>query len=166
MRDIEQLLRAALENIAPEDGMAMVELPEEEKIDFLWKEGTEELSGLSEDEIWTRLGLKDTKALPFFQDYTDPDGAIDPWSEAGESWLALESSPREVLKPRWHQLVGILRMLERAFQNQPVLLMDGVGIGKTFQVVGVIACLAFYRRFYGKNQRFPGVFSMCLSSLA
>jgi hypothetical protein len=163
VREIEQLLQAALENIAPEDGTAMVELPEGEKIDFLWKEGTEELSELSEDELWTCLGLKDTKALPFFQDYTDPDGAIDPWSEVGEKWLALESSPREVLKPRWHQLVGILRMLERAFQNEPVLLMDGVGIGKTFQVVGVMACLAFYRRFYEKNQKFPGIFGTCHS---
>jgi hypothetical protein len=132
VREIEQLLQVALENITPEDGMAMIKLLEGEKIGFPWKEGTEELSELSEDELWTHLGLKDTMALPFFQDYTNPDGAINPWSEVGEKWPALESSPQEVLKPRWHQLVGILRMLERAFQNQPVLLMDCVGIGKTF----------------------------------
>lgn len=161
MRQIEQLLHAALENITSEDSAVVVELPEEEKIDFPWKEGTEELSELSEEELWIRLGFRDTKALPFFQDYTDPDGVIDPWSEAGERWLASECSPREVLKPRWHQLVGIHRMLERVFQNQPILLMDGVGIGKTLQAVGLIACMAFYRHFYDKHKRFPGIFGKC-----
>jgi hypothetical protein len=161
--EIEQLLQVALENITPEDGTAMVKLLEDEKIGFPWKEGTEELSEMSEDELWTHLGLKDTKALPFFQDYTDPDGAIHPWCEVGEKWLALESSPQEVLKPQWHQLVRILRMLKMAFQNQPVLLMDCGGIGKTFQVVGVMACLAFYHQFYEKNQKFPWIFGTCHS---
>lgn len=141
------------------DATTTVELPEGPGIDVPWKEGTEDLSDLTEAELWTRLGLQD-RSLPFFQQYTDPDAAIDPWSEAGEKWLASVTNSREVLRPRWHQLVGIYRMLERAFDGEPVLLMDGVGIGKTFQVIGFIACLAFYRRYFEKQEKFPGIFGM------
>ena len=49
-------------------------------------------------------------------------------------------------------------MLQRAFDGNPILLMDGVGIGKTFQVIGFIACLAY---------KFPGTFgeSFVLTSI-
>lgn len=160
VQEIEQLLKVALENVDPADACTCVEVPEGSPLDLDWHEGTEELSELSEDQLWTGLGLKDTKELPLFQSYTDPDGTIDPWSDEGEKWLASEENPREVLRPRWHQLVGIYRMLERAFEGEPVLLMDGVGIGKTFQVIGFISCMAFYHHFFKKNGKFPGSFGM------
>jgi hypothetical protein len=38
------------------------------------------------------------------------------------------------------------------------MLMDGVGVGKTMQAVGLIACLAHYREHYRKHGKFPGKF--------
>jgi hypothetical protein len=40
-----------------------------------------------------------------------------------------------------------------------VMWMDGVGVGKTMQAVGLIACLAHYREHYKKHGKFPGKFS-------
>ena len=145
-----------------EENSGIVELPDGRTVDIDWKEGVEDLAHLSEDDLWTCLGLPDKK-LPFFQEYTDPDAAIEPWTEEGEKWLADPTSAREQLRPRWHQLVGILRMLQCAFEGSPVLLMDGVGIGKTFQVVGLIACLAYYVPYYDKNGHFPGSFGKQVS---
>ncbi|KAI6029955.1 P-loop containing nucleoside triphosphate hydrolase protein [Pisolithus microcarpus] len=156
IRGVERLVQAALENIQPDDGM--LELPEGESIDFSWKEGVEDLSNLTEDDLWARLGLKECKAIPMFQKYTDPDAVIEPWTDEGESWLNNPDSGREPLHARWHQLVGIIRMLQRAFQGEPVLLMDGVGIGKTFQVIGFISCLAWFRSHYEVHKKFPGAF--------
>lgn len=157
VQEVQQLIQTALENLEGEDNNSRVELPEGPGIDFAWKEGTESLSGLSEDQLWSCLGLQDKK-LPFFQEYADPDGTIEPWSNEGEKWLASESNTRDLVQPRWHQLVGIYRMLERAFDGEPVLLMDGVGIGKTFQVIGFIACLAYYRHYFEQKNEFPGSF--------
>ena len=90
-----------------------------------WKKGIEELRKLSEDRLWQMLGLLD-KRLPFFQQWTDPDAMIDPWSEEGQVFLQNSDSGHKPLTPQWHQLVGIYRMLERVFDGKPVLLMDGV----------------------------------------
>ncbi|KAI6041712.1 hypothetical protein EDC04DRAFT_2892786 [Pisolithus marmoratus] len=79
------LVQAALENIQPDDGM--LELPDGNSIDFSWKEGVKDLSHFTEDELWAHLGLKEAKAIPLFQMYTDPDAAIEPWTDEGESWL-------------------------------------------------------------------------------
>ncbi|KAI6116603.1 P-loop containing nucleoside triphosphate hydrolase protein [Pisolithus croceorrhizus] len=157
IREIEQLVQAALENIQPDD--RMIELPEGDAVEFSWKEGVEDLSKLTEDELWAHLGLKESKAIPLFQKYTDPDAAIEPWTDEGEAWLSNPESGREPLRARWHQLVGILRMLQRAFQGEAVLLMDGVGIGKTFQVIGFIACLAWFRSHFAAHKKFPGSFA-------
>ncbi|KAG9308261.1 hypothetical protein JVU11DRAFT_12148 [Chiua virens] len=159
VQQLELLLKVALETLDSDDAGPPVQLPEGPSLDFPWQEGTEDLAKVSEDDLWANLGLKESKRLPFFQEFTDPDGAIEPWSDEGEKWLASDSNPREPLRPRWHQLVGIYRMLERAFESQPVLLMDGVGIGKTFQVIGFVACLAFFHRYFEKNNKFPGAFA-------
>ncbi|KAI6154544.1 P-loop containing nucleoside triphosphate hydrolase protein [Pisolithus tinctorius] len=157
IREVEQLVQAALENIQSDD--VALEIPDGENIDVAWTEGVEELAQLTEDEIWAHLGLKEGKKIPLFQEFTDPDATIEPWSEEGEAWLNDPTTTREPLQARWHQLVGILRMLQRAFDGQPVLLMDGVGIGKTFQVLGFIACLSWFRRHFDTHGKFPGAFA-------
>ncbi|KAI6029961.1 hypothetical protein BKA83DRAFT_4489870 [Pisolithus microcarpus] len=157
IREIEQLVQAALENIQPDD--TAFDLPEGDHIDIPWKEGVEDLGKFTEDELWAHLGLKEKKAIPMFQKYTDPDAAIEPWTDEGERWLNSPDSGREPLRARWHQLVGIFRMLQRAFQGDAVLLMDGVGIGKTFQVIGFIACLAWFRSHFEVHKKFPGSFA-------
>jgi hypothetical protein len=157
VQEIGQLIRAALENADLQDAHVPVELPDGDSIEIPWSEGTEDLATLTEDHLWTHLGL-DKKRLPFFSEFTDPDAIIEPWTEDGEKWLASESSNREALRPRWHQLVGIYRMLQRAFEGKSVLLMDGVGIGKTFQVIGFIACLSHFHWHYDVHKKFPGAF--------
>ncbi|KAI5982172.1 P-loop containing nucleoside triphosphate hydrolase protein [Pisolithus albus] len=157
IREIKQLVQAALENIQPDD-MAF-DLPDGDGIDFTWKEGVEDLGKFTEDELWAHLGLKEQKVIPLFQRYTDPDAVIEPWTDEGEKWLKNPDSGRQPLHARWHQLVGILRMMQRAFQGEAVLLMDGVGIGKTFQVIGFIACLAWFRSHFEAHKKFPGSFA-------
>jgi hypothetical protein len=56
--------------------------------------------------------------------------------------------------PQWHQLVGILRLIDRVLDGKSVMLMDGVRVGKTMQAVGLIACLTHYREHYKKHGKF------------
>lgn len=163
VQHVKHFISAALEHVNTDENSGTVELPEGPELKMDWTEGVEDLQHLTENQLWDALGCKD-KALPFFQTWNDPDAVINPWSKEGVNWLADPNNTlRHPLRPRWHQLVGILRMLQRAFNGEPVLLMDGVGIGKTFQVIGFIACLAYYQPFYEKHGKFPGHFGMCLS---
>jgi SNF2 family DNA or RNA helicase len=109
---------------------------------------------MSEDHLWTLLGIPDRR-LPFFNTLQDPYGNHDPWTEEGEGWF--KSSGRgEHLALRWHQLVGVTKMVQNVFSGKPILLMDEVGLGKTIQVTALIAILAFYREYYTANGCFPG----------
>ncbi|KAG1785036.1 P-loop containing nucleoside triphosphate hydrolase protein [Suillus plorans] len=158
VKELELLIETTLAAMVPLDG-------DEVAIDFTedmdvgdWKSGVEEYDKCSEDDLWEYLGLPE-KRLPFFQRRSDPDAAIDPWSEEGQRWLDDSKSPAQSLAPRWHQLVGILRLIDRFLDGKPVMLMDGVGVGKTMQAVGLIACLAHYKEHYRKHGKFPGKFS-------
>ncbi|KAF8422282.1 P-loop containing nucleoside triphosphate hydrolase protein [Boletus edulis BED1] len=160
--DVEAIagqIKVSLENVQMSANPEPLELELDDNVDLKgWKEGVEELSKVSEESLWTMLGFPEKK-LPFMQKWTDSGATIDPWSAEGQAWLEDERSDRLPLKPRWHQLVGIYRMLERAFEGKPVLLMDGVGLGKTLQVLGTIACLTFYRNHYSSHKKFPGQFA-------
>ncbi|KAG1798808.1 P-loop containing nucleoside triphosphate hydrolase protein [Suillus variegatus] len=158
VKELEILIESTLGAMVPPDGDEVV-------IDFTeninvsdWKSGVEEYDECSEDDLWEHLGLPEKK-LPFFQTRTDPDAALDPWSEEGQQWLDNPQSQAQNLAPRWHQLVGILRLIDRVLDGEPVMLMDGVGVGKTMQAVGLIACLAHYREHYKKRGKFPGKFA-------
>ncbi|KAI9457025.1 P-loop containing nucleoside triphosphate hydrolase protein [Boletus coccyginus] len=155
---ISQALLASIEDVEAAEADDRLELDLDARVDPDWKEGVEALANYMEDQLWQKLGLTGNK-LPFFQDWTDPDGMIDPWSEEGQAWLNVTPARRQELKPRWHQLVGIYRQIERAFEGKPVLLMDGVGLGKTLQVLGAIACLAYYQQFFVTKGQFPGDFA-------
>ncbi|KAG1772227.1 P-loop containing nucleoside triphosphate hydrolase protein [Suillus placidus] len=119
-----------------------------------WSEGVEEFNGMAEDELWAILGLPERR-IPFFNILQDPYGNCDPWTESGQTWL---KNPKngEPLTLRWHQLVGLVKMVKNVFSGTPVLLMDEVGLGKTIQVTALIALLAFYREFYAMHNSFPG----------
>ncbi|KAG2063389.1 hypothetical protein BDR04DRAFT_1163790, partial [Suillus decipiens] len=158
VKELELLIETTLAAMVPLDG-------DEVAVDFTenmdvrdWKSGVEEYDRCSEDDLWEYLGLPE-KRLPFFQRRSDPNAAIDPWSEEGQQWLDDPTSPAQSLAPRWHQLVGILRLIDRFLDGKPVMLMDGVGVGKTMQAVGLIACLAHYKEHYRKHGKFPGKFS-------
>ncbi|KAG1834958.1 P-loop containing nucleoside triphosphate hydrolase protein [Suillus subalutaceus] len=107
--------------------------------DYQWSEGVEEYNSMSEDALWTILGLPE-KQIPFFNLFQDPYGNCDAWSEDGQTWL-------KEMENLW---------LSNAFGGMPVLLMDEVGLGKTIQVTALIAVLSFYREFYTMHNCFPG----------
>ncbi len=53
------------------------------------------------------------------------------------------------------------------FSDQsPLLLMDQVGIGKTMQLVGLIAVIAYFIDYHDKNHKFPGAYGKHLFWLA
>ncbi|KAI5988912.1 hypothetical protein EDC04DRAFT_2614443 [Pisolithus marmoratus] len=144
---VTQYLLAMIEEMDATATDEQVELDLDAPIDPAWTEGIESLSKITEDALWQKLGFTDKK-IPFFQRWTDPDGLIDPWSQEGQAWLNTATSKRQ-----------IYHMLERTFEGKPVLLMDGVGLGKTLQVLGTIACLAYYSRMYTEKGTFPGDFA-------
>jgi hypothetical protein len=117
-----------------------------------WDEGVEVFHTWSKQDIWNYLGVD--RHLPFFNERLDTLDGRHFWEDEALAVEIKRSGSR--LEPRWHQLVGITKMLSNCFQGTPVLLMDDVGIGKTLQVVGLIALLAYYREYYSQHGRFPG----------
>ncbi|EDR02930.1 uncharacterized protein LACBIDRAFT_331939 [Laccaria bicolor S238N-H82] len=108
--------------------------------DVDWCEGIEEYQACMCDELWTQLGHLVEKMVPFFNLKQDPEHCHDPWTDEGEAWLQ-ECSNGDPLSLHWHQLVGVLKMLENTFLKKPILL---VGLGKTIQVAAFIAMLSQY----------------------
>ncbi len=125
-----------------------------------WTEGVEEYKDAPPDELWAMLGRPEM-SIPFFNLKQDPENIHDPWSPEGSKWLQNPSNGVP-LKLRWHQLVGVLKMVENAFSKKPVLLMDGVGLGKTIQVAAFISVLAWYREYFTVHGHFPGKFGACI----
>jgi SNF2 family DNA or RNA helicase len=128
--------------------------------DLEWSEGVEEYKKLTRDDLWAMLGRSAEKSIPFFNLKQDAESHCDPWTDEGEAWLQ-DPSNGDSLALRWHQLVGVLKMVENAFLKKPVLLMDGVGLGKTIQVAAFVAVLAWYREFFATHGKFPGKFGVC-----
>jgi SNF2 family DNA or RNA helicase len=46
-------------------------------------------------------------------------------------------------------------MMNMAFIAEPVVLMDEVGLGKTLQIIALVACLAYYQDYYHQKKIFP-----------
>ncbi|KAH9828935.1 uncharacterized protein C8Q71DRAFT_863615 [Rhodofomes roseus] len=119
-----------------------------------WNSGVEHYQQCTLDEVWAMLGRGTEKTIPFFNTVEATESGADPWSVQGI--LALQDGPTQPLVPHWHQLVGILKMLDNFLAGKPILLVDGVGVGKTMQVVGVICFLAFFHDHFERNGYFPG----------
>ncbi|KAG2747793.1 hypothetical protein P692DRAFT_201716179 [Suillus brevipes Sb2] len=151
---IQDQLKLCDPNATSEDSIPEFDPESTDACDFQWSEGVEEFNGMSEDQLWTILGLPE-KRIPFFNLVQDPYGNCDPWTEEGQKWLK-DPANGEPLALHWHQLVGVAKMMKNAFLGIPILLMDDVGLGKTIQVTALIALLAFYREFYIVHNRFPG----------
>jgi len=128
-----------------------------------WLSGVENLDNVSPDTLWENLGLGETKQLPCFNRRYHKESVYNPW-EHTEWWTKYGKDRKHTakLQPRWLQLVGIFRMLQRAFEGKGLLLMDTVGLGKTLQVIGTIAMICWFREYYEKHKRFPGWFGMSL----
>lgn len=120
-----------------------------------WSEGVEHYCNTTPEELDAYLGITDGY-LEGFNQTEDPDGATDPWTKEGEK--VLKSPSALPLRLRWHQLIGVLHIMDRMFEGKPVLVMDNVGVGKTIQGVGVITLYAFFRAFFETRGHFPGKF--------
>ncbi|KAH9018911.1 P-loop containing nucleoside triphosphate hydrolase protein [Lactarius hengduanensis] len=112
-----------------------------------WSEGVEHLQRKIPEDLYQMLGLE-RHAIPFFRDKICEE--LDTPGEPGVDRM-------EPFSLRWHQLVGVTRMIECAQTSQPVLLMDDVGLGKTVQVLAFFAMLAYYRTVHKESGRYPGI---------
>jgi SNF2 family DNA or RNA helicase len=117
-----------------------------------WSEGVEHLREKTPEDLYSFLGL-DKHTIPFFRENIAVERDVS--HKLGD--LETSATTTEGFSLRWHQLVGTVRMLERAKTSEPVLLMDDVGLGKTVQVLASFAMLAFYRIYYQKNKTYPGL---------
>lgn len=126
-----------------------------------WRSGVEQYHDWTPAQMWHNLGLP-AKRIPYFNEYEDPDAINDPWSREFETWLeeqeTADEPTRRELTPRWHQLVGIFKMIVNMFEKRPVLLMDEVGVGKTLQVIGFIAMRAYLFNYHEEHGTYPGYF--------
>jgi SNF2-related domain len=148
----EQINIAA--GIYDDDPMPDLEV-DDEKLgeDGFWTSGVEELEKLSLGDAYKVLGFP-SQQVPMFKKTIISEG---------------DKEPSE-LKVKWHQIIGILKIVKQAFKGEAVLLADAVGLGKTIQVAGAIATLAYFRRYFEKYRQFPGGFSknqsyICLLSI-
>ena len=130
-----------------------------------WESGTEGLESKTPQEICTLLGIRHGEPIPYFNRYIDTIGVRDPWGHKQLLDPNVEDENRTDLRAQWHQLVGIFKMLQQTFEGKSTLLMDAVGLGKTLQVVGVMALLAHYREVKKTTGQYPGYFSKCFIHL-
>ena len=112
-----------------------------------WETGVEAWQKMNVSDLCTFLGVSETTGIITFNTTIDPLGVRDPW-------LDPEPHPDDIpLTLHWHQWIGIVKIMVSLFEGDRVLLMDAVGLGKTMQVVGVIALLDFYRTHKQTQER-------------
>lgn len=151
------LIKVTLENLQS-NTQKTVELGVEDQISISdWREGVEDLASKTEMDLWKLLSLPE-ECLPFFQEWFDPNSMIDPWSNDSQAWLNDPMKGRVALRPRWHQLVGILHVLKHACKGKATLLMDRVGLRKMMQAIGTITCLVYYHTYYAQKGDYPNHF--------
>ncbi|KAH9851664.1 hypothetical protein C2E23DRAFT_732763, partial [Lenzites betulinus] len=121
-----------------------------------WSDGCEEYYVMEREAIARALGLATTR-IPFLSQLQDPIGELDPWSEEGLEALRRETA--EPLTPMWHQMVGILKIMDNLFEGKNVLIMDEVGVGKTLQAVGAIAIFEYQRLHFQRTGKHSDRFS-------
>ena len=122
-----------------------------------WKSGVEEYQELTLADVWAALGFGETQALASFNQFEDPAGAV--FSDQQTAWTALEKKGGLIpLRPRWHQIVGMLKIMEHVIKGKPLLIMDHVGVGKTIQLIGACTLYSVFYRYFCEHQTFPGKF--------
>lgn len=126
--------------------------------------GVDQHQNASKEELQDALGGK--QCVDSLVQWLDGDGLYDEWTPEGEQYLHDTQNRNGIVpfEPKWHQWVAVLKMVLNAFEGHPVLLMDGVGVGKTLQVIMLFCVLRWLRAFYGKHGHFPGKLStwICL----
>jgi hypothetical protein len=141
-----------------EDGSPELDLDREDLVD--WMEGVEHLKNKTSKELYNMLGFNDEK-IPFLVSELPVDTDLAALPRADDEDGDIEPSPpastSQPFRLKWHQLVGVVKMVECALTSGPVVLMDDVGIGKTIQVLAFFAVMAYYRNFHSETKRYPGI---------
>lgn len=162
VREFERTVRSAIESLPGEDD----EIPEfnpfdlEESVEVEWEEGGEEFRGFTINGLYALHGIypkgEEEPTFPFFNRYLPTPAKSRHKQHADvDKATSKDSEARELLRARWHQVLGVVKMVKLAFHGKAALLMDEVGLGKTLQVVGVIAELARLREAKEKNRQVP-----------
>jgi hypothetical protein len=139
---------------------------------LFWSEGTERFKHWPYWAPLHEFGLLDESnshaSIPGLADWIhelDPD--FDPWvykvshgPEALEEFYSKNKADLGRIVPLWHQLIGIYALVEAVFEGRPMFLMDAVGIGKTFQIIGTICILIYMNEYFMVHGRFPGSFGL------
>ncbi|KAG2098226.1 uncharacterized protein F5147DRAFT_656118 [Suillus discolor] len=82
---IQEQLKLCDPDAETSDSVPELNLDGKDSCDFEWSEGVEVFKHMSEDHLWTLLGIPD-QCLPFFNTLQDPYGKHNPWTEEGEDW--------------------------------------------------------------------------------
>ncbi|GJE96699.1 DEAD/DEAH box helicase [Phanerochaete sordida] len=151
--DARQALDAALEEPIDDDNYNPIE---DGKPMDSWNLDAEvgHISCRSKPEIYVSLGIP-TERLPCFSGWRDPDRCHDTWTEAEDPAPADHKVPAEL---KWHQVVGLRRLAEAMMARKSLLVLDEVGVGKTLQVLALIAYRILCLRSLEKHGRLPGSF--------
>ncbi|KAF8872160.1 hypothetical protein BD779DRAFT_1679866 [Infundibulicybe gibba] len=108
--------------------------------------GVGNMSNHTESQLEQLLGFPDRRP-PQWATLRSDNPEITSWDPENASAYTKDSPGMAPLRLLWHQMVGIAAMLDQLFTEEPspsvpgILLADAVGIGKTAQVMGVIAAL-------------------------
>jgi hypothetical protein len=133
-------------------------------------------SKLSPEKLREVFGVQDNTWFGF--NAYHHAGTLNPWDNE-EEWKKLMESAEEMEKKKvitrfgmkWHQLVGVMAMVRLTLSVDAtdeeregkgyVLLADGVGAGKTCQVIAFITLLKQLRLLTKKGVKRPAIFRMC-----
>ncbi|KAF8321890.1 P-loop containing nucleoside triphosphate hydrolase protein [Cantharellus anzutake] len=116
--------------------------------------GTSSYAQLTEHQVKAELDM--LNPWPYFNERYDPRGLLTPAS--GPEWREAENAP---LAFHQHQLDGVLAMhhmlfckeTERVREKQGILVADGMGLGKTAQIIAFIVHLEMQRQRLANGQR-------------
>lgn len=149
LEDILELERAYEESFAAEESLETVIEEVGDSQAWLNKDGDHgvgEFKALNVAQIRNLLGLPSNR-MPFFNHVIHDLGT---WPEDIIGFeevknLEDEKKLKEVrlhhLEPKWHQYVGLAACVKRFFNNENIILADGVGVGKTMQCMMIMAYL-------------------------
>ena len=121
-----------------------------------WAEGIEHLRTKTEDELYALLGFNDKK-IPFLVTEIDVEPDLEALACPDEDACDIPpplatTATKRPFALKWHQLVGVVKMLECARTCLPTMLMDDVGLGKTLEVIAFFTVIAYYCAFYNTSK--------------
>lgn len=138
---------------------------------------TDALQAKTTDQLQAYLGFPGGR-IPGMVSHYDPTGKVHGWMKDPadrdqfrrgtlDKWGLQVRLMGALLLPflvPHHQWVGVARAIELLMEGMPVLLFDEVGLGKTIEVLLIIAVVKYFAesKSTGPNFCFPGGFSECL----